>query len=211
MTGRAAPVSETGLAYEVFAPLWGILELAAVSAMRARTLRDVSLVNFVQAHRARLDGILDTVRIIGDFSADTMSVFERQGGWSEGREVTPEYLMLYSGCIERYPPDTDDPRVLGRMVRMGGDLQQALLMNALVGTATVRGPGLEEAPRLIVDVACRAGELLGGDGEQEARDAFRTWRIAFLPDALRPDAAAPPGVKEGLRAYAHALEGLIDP
>ncbi|MDT9700835.1 hypothetical protein [Streptomyces sp. P17] len=211
MTERAAPLSGTGLAYEVFAPLWGILELAAVSAAETRSLRDVSLADFVQAHRAELDGILETVRVIGDFSAATMSIFERQGGWSEGREVTAEYLMMYSGCIEGYPPDTDDPVVLGRMVRMGGDLQSAVLMNALVGAATVRGPGVEKAPRLVVDAVRGAGALLVGDGEQFARNAFRMWRIAFLPDILRPDAPAPPGVKEMLRTYAHALEALIDP
>ncbi|WAZ23390.1 hypothetical protein STRCI_004731 [Streptomyces cinnabarinus] len=210
MTERHAPISETGLAYDVFAPLWGILELAAVTASGMRPLRDVSLADFVGAHRGEVDGILETVRGIGDFSADTMSIFERQGGWNDGREVTPEYLMMYSGCIEGYPPDTDDPVVLRRMVRMGGDLQTAALMNALVGTATVRGPGLAEAPGLVLEAVRGAGALLGGDGEQVVRDAFRMWRVAHLPGVLRPDAPAPPAVKDRLRAYAHALESLID-
>lgn len=176
-----------------------------------RSLRDVSLADFVAARRGELDGILETVRVIGDFSADTMSVFERQGGWNEGREVSPEYLTMYSGCVEGYPPDTDDPAVLRRMVRMGGDLQTTALLDALVGTATVRGPGLPEAPRLVVDALRGAGALLGGDGEQLARDAFRMWRVAHLTHTLRPDAPAPPEMKEMLRAYAHALEGLLDP
>ena len=118
MRGVHKPVSVKGLAYDIFGSLWGVLELAALTA--SGSLRGVSLEGFVAARRAEVDGILESVRAVGDFSADTMSVFERQGGWHEGHEVMPEYLMMYSGCIESYPPDTGDPAVLRRMVRMGG-------------------------------------------------------------------------------------------
>ncbi|KUN26438.1 hypothetical protein AQJ23_14810 [Streptomyces antibioticus] len=211
MTERFAPVSESGLAYDVFAPLWGVLELGAVAASGEQSLGDVSLEGFVAARRGELDGILESVRVIGDFSADSMSIFERQGGWNTGREVTPEYLMMYSGCIEGYPPDTDDPVVLRRMLRMGGDLQSAVLMNALVGTAVLRGPGPEEASGLVAGVVRGARALLGGDAEQGLGDTFRMWRVAFLPNVLRPDVPAPQGEKAARRAYAHALEDLIAP
>ncbi|MCM1970721.1 MULTISPECIES: hypothetical protein [Streptomyces] len=82
-------------------------------------------------------------------------------------------------------------------------------MDALVGTATVRGPGLGEAPTLIVDAVRGGGVLLGRDGEQAVRDAFRMWRVAHLPGVLRPDSPTPPQGKEMLRAYAHALESLV--
>lgn len=104
MTEQFAPISETGLGYDVFAPLWGILELGAVTASGEQVLRDVSLAGFVAAHRDELDRLLEVVRDVGDFSAETMAIFERQGGWNDNREVTAEYLMMYSGCIEGYPP-----------------------------------------------------------------------------------------------------------
>ncbi len=199
--------SERGLAYDVFGPLWGVVELAAVAA--SGSLRDASLVDFVADRRGEVDGILESVRAVGDFSGDAMSVFERQGGWNEGREVTAEYLLMYSGCVENYPPNADDPAVLRRVVRMGGDLQLTALTDALVGTATVRGPGLAEAPALIVGAVGGAGVLLGRDGEQSVRDAFRMWRVAHLPSVLWPDSPTPAQAKKKLRAYAHALEALV--
>lgn len=126
-------------------------------------MKDACVADLVAAHRDEVDEVLEPVRRVGDFSDDTMSVFERQGGWNTGREVTPEYLMVHSGCIENYPPDTDDPIVLRRMVRMGGDQQLTALMDALTATATVRGPGLKESPTLIVRAVRGAGALLGGD------------------------------------------------
>jgi hypothetical protein len=211
MTEEYAPISETGLGYDVFAPLWGILELCAVTDSGTRTLHNVSLADFVAARRQELDHLLEVIREIGDFSPETMAIFERQGGWNDDREVTAEYLMLYSGCIEGYPPDTEDPAVLRRMVHMSNDLQLANLMHALVGAATVRGPGLGAAPGLIVAAVRMAGSLLGVDSERVASDTFRMWRVKFLPDILRPDAPSREGAKDNFRKYAHALEGLVDP
>ncbi|MFD5629510.1 hypothetical protein [Streptomyces sp. NPDC127072] len=210
MAEQYAPISETGLGYDVFAPLWGILELGAVVASGSGPLEDVSLAGFVAGHRDELDRLLAVVRDIGDFSAETMAIFEQQGGWTDGRAVTPEYLMMYSGCIEAYPPAVDDPLVLRRMVRMGSDLQLATLMHALVGAAVVRGPGLAAAPELVVGAVRAAGSLLSLDTDHSASDVFRMWRVKFLPDILRPDAPAREGAKEGLRQFAHALEARID-
>ncbi|NUP20466.1 MAG: hypothetical protein HOZ81_31165 [Streptomyces sp.] len=99
---------ERGVAYDVFGPLWAVLDLAAVADSS-------SLTSFVTAHRGELDALLATVREIGDFSAETMEIAERQGGWrGDGPyEVTPESLMLHSGCIERYPPDLAAPWCCG--------------------------------------------------------------------------------------------------
>ncbi|MET7391496.1 hypothetical protein ACFYPT_41010 [Streptomyces sp. NPDC005529] len=210
MTEEHAPISETGLGYDVFAPLWGILELGAVSDSVGGGLGDVSLGGFVAARRNDLERLLATVRDIGEFSSDTMAIFESQGGWNDGREVTAEYLMMYSGCIEQYPPDLDDPIVLRRMVRMGSDLQLVIFVDALVGTSTVRGPGPEFSVPLVVDAVRRAGDFLGLRGERVVSDTFRMWRVKYLPDILRPDSNAPDAVKGNLRAQAHALERFID-
>ncbi|WP_371669796.1 hypothetical protein OG985_20430 [Streptomyces sp. NBC_00289] len=211
MTEGYVPFSERGLGYDVFAPLWGILELGAVTVSGARSLRDVSLAAFVATRRDEVDSLLTLVRVIGDFSAETMAVFERQGGWNDGREVTAEYVTLYSGSIEGYPPDTDNPAVLRRMLRMAGDLQLATLLHALVSTATLRGPGLKTAPELIVAAMRMAGSLLGVDDERVAWDAFRLWRVRFLPEILRPESPSREDAKVNLRRYAHALEDLLDP
>jgi hypothetical protein len=206
-----APISETGLGYDVFAPLWGILELGAVTESAARVLRDVSLADFVAAHRDEVDRLLALVRTIGDFSPETMAVFESQGGWNEGHEVTAEYLTIYSGCIENYPPEVGDPAVLRRMVRMGGDLQLVAFMDALVGTATVRGPGPDTAVPLVVEAVRTAGSLLGVRSGRAVADTFRMWRVTSLPDTLRPDSSSSAEAKTQFRAYAHGLEAVIDP
>ncbi|MFF5494655.1 hypothetical protein [Streptomyces aquilus] len=204
MTG-AVEAGERGPAYDVFGPLWSVLDLGAVADSSTLTA-------FVTAHRGELDGLLAAVREIGDFSPETMRLFERQGGWGDGPgEVTPESLMLHSGCIEEYPPDVDDPLVLRRMLAMGADLQLTRLMEGLVGAAMVRGPGVARSTPLVVVVMRRAAALLSSDGERavSVSDVFRMWRVAFLPGVLRPDSPAPEEARAGLRAYAHALEGVL--
>ncbi|WP_028805093.1 hypothetical protein [Streptomyces sp. 142MFCol3.1] len=210
MTENHAPISETGLGYDVFAPLWGILELGVVAESGAQALRGLALAGFVAAHRKDIDGLLAMIRDLGDFSSETMAIFEEQGGWNDGRQVTSEYLTMYSGCIEGYPPETGDPVVLRRIVRMGSDLQLATFMDALVGTATARGPGLGVSVPLVADAVRMAGALLGFHDERVVRDTFRMWRVKFLPDVLRPDSPSGESVKADLRLYARALEELVD-
>ncbi|MCT9006941.1 hypothetical protein [Streptomyces rhizosphaerihabitans] len=206
-----APISETGLGYDVFAPLWGILELGAATESGAKALRDVSLAGFVAAHRNEIDRLLALIRDVGDFSPETMAIFESQGGWNDCREVTAEYLTMYSGYIESYPPRIDDPAVLRRMVRMGRDLQLVTFLDALVGTATVRGPGPGTAVPLVVDAVRTAGSLLGVRNDRVVADTFRMWRVTSLPNILRPDSPLSAGAKAQFRTYAHGLEHAIDP
>ncbi|MFB7652136.1 MULTISPECIES: hypothetical protein [unclassified Streptomyces] len=125
--------------------------------------------------------------------------------------MTAEYLMMYSGCVESYPPDTADPVVLEHMVQAGSDLQLATFMHALVSAAAVRGPGVEPASALIVSAVCKAGSLLSITDERTAMDVFRMWRVKFLPDILRPDASVREGFKGAVREYERALGGLIGP
>ncbi|MCW8379507.1 hypothetical protein [Streptomyces justiciae] len=191
---------ERGLAYDVFGPLWSVLDLAAVAGSS-------TLTTFVTAHRAELDGLLAVVQAIGDFSPETMRLFERQGGWGDGSgDVTAESLMLHSGCIEEYPPNVDDPLVLRRMLGMGADLQLARLMEGLVGVAVARGPGVERGTTLVVAAMRRAAALAV---PRSVSDVFRMWRVAFLPGVLRPDSPTPETARTGVRAYAHALEGVL--
>ncbi|MFD5817973.1 hypothetical protein [Streptomyces sp. NPDC127038] len=210
MEGQDAQVSETGLGYDVFAPLWGILELGAAAEAGPSALRGAALAGFVAAHREDVDRLLAMIRDLGDFSPETMAVFERQGGWTDGRAVTAEYLTMYSGCIEAYPPRTDDPAVLRRIVRTGGDLQLTGFLDALVGAATARGPAPGTAVPLVADAVRMAGSLLGVHDERLVPDTFRMWRVKYLPDVLRPDSPSGEAVKADLRRYARALEGLVE-
>ncbi|MFD5315737.1 hypothetical protein [Streptomyces sp. NPDC127098] len=204
--------SETTIARDIFGPLWGIVELGAVAASDSGPLRDVSLARFVAAHRDTLDGLLELVREIGDFQPGTMDIFE-ESGWEDRRDVatTTAYLMLWSGAIEAFPPDIDDPTVVRRMVATGSDLQLTEFMHALVGAARVRGPGLERAVGLIVEAVGRAGLLLGRTDRRVPQDTFRMWRVAHLPRLLRPDSPATDAAKVALRGYAHALEDVVTP
>lgn len=206
-----APISETSIGYDVFSPLWGILELAAVASSGMESLRQVSLAQFVSDNREELDDLLEAVRRAGSFSDETMVIFEEQGGWNAERQVTAEYLMMYSGCIESYPPDIDDPTVLWRMVQAGSDLQLATFMHALVSAAAVRGPGVEPAAALIASAVRKASSLLGIRDERASADVFRMWRVKFLPDILRPDAPVREGFRGAVRQYERALEGLVGP
>ncbi|MGV9893353.1 hypothetical protein [Streptomyces tendae] len=206
-----APVSETSIGYDVFAPLWGILELAAVTSSGMESLQHVSLAGFVADNRDELDELLEAVRRVGNFSDETLRIFEEQGGWNVERQVTAEYLMMYSGCIERYPPDTGDPEVLRHMVQTGSDLQLTLFMHALVSAAAVRGPGVEPASALIASAVRNGSSLLGIRDARASADVFRMWRVKFLPDLLRPDAPVREGFKDTVREYERALEGLVDP
>jgi hypothetical protein len=52
--------------------------------------------------------------------------------------------------------------------------------------------------------------LAGDSGRSGAADTFRAWRVAFLPGILRPDSSAPEYGRAGFRAYAHALEELLE-
>ncbi|MDN3024794.1 hypothetical protein [Streptomyces sp. S.PB5] len=205
MTGTvtAAGVSEKGPAYDVFGPVWAVLDLGAAAGAE-------SLTEFVAARREELDGLLGVVRRLGDFSPELMQIFERQGGWADGRhEVTAEFLMLHSGCIEEYPPNVDDPAVLRRMVSMGGDLQLTKLVDGLVGAGAARGVAAESGAPLVVAAVRAAAALLGVDGGPAARDAFRMWRVVYLPGVLVPDSPTPQAAKECLRAYARALEVAV--
>ncbi|MFJ3665758.1 hypothetical protein ACIPSE_04820 [Streptomyces sp. NPDC090106] len=200
-------MTERGLAYDVFGPLWSVLDLGAVAGAESPTA-------FVAAHRAELDDLLEAVREIGDFSPGTMRLFERQGGWNDrgggSAEVTPESLTLHSACVERYPPDLTDPAALRRILRTGGDLQLTRLMDGLVGAAVTRGTEADRGAALVSAAVRGAAALLGRDGGRAVADVFRMWRVASLPDALRPDAPTPEAAREGFRAYAHALADALD-
>jgi hypothetical protein len=206
-------VSETTLAREIFGPLWTIIDKGAVVAAGpegTEGLQDVSSAAFVNSRRDEISQIIDTVRALGDFQDSTMEIFE-QARW-QTRHAPDEltvHLLLWSGGIESYPPDIDDPHVVRRLVDTAADLQLVAFLNAMVGAALVRGPGTAPGAELVAPAVTSAVALLGRDAAPGGRDVFRMWRVASLPSVLRPDSGVEESVKQQWRSYERGLEPLL--
>lgn len=204
----ATSTPEHVLAREIFAPVGGIVELAAVHAADGILPTVVSVGSFAAARQQSLDELLATVRDVGGFSAETMTLFDELG-WRRDHEVNWANLALWSSAIEAYSPVIGEPPAVHRMVRMGGDLQLVELLHALVKAAILRGPSPLRAAPMIVGVLGRAAGLLGRSPSESGPDTFRTWRVAHLATILKPDSKAPAAGKDAFRAHAHALEDLL--
>ncbi|TDC65227.1 hypothetical protein [Streptomyces hainanensis] len=201
MTHPHPPVSESSLAREVFGPLGGIVALGAAAGETALPVGD-----FTAAHGPELDRLLSLVQEVGGFGDETMAIVDELG-WHQNHDATP-FLAMWSGLIEPYPFDADDPVVVRRMVTMGADLQSVAFLHALVAAATVRtdadparlAEGIAEALR----VSCA---LLGGVTSPAA--TFRAWRVARLAGILQPGPAVPEDARTRWRDYAHRLEAPL--
>ncbi|MEU9608564.1 hypothetical protein [Streptomyces sp. NPDC048057] len=201
--------SETSSARAVFGPLGGIVEIGAVVAAGAtRPLAEVSVGEFVAQHRDEINSVLEAVRDIGGYHAETMAIVDELG-WLREHEITAPSLLLWSAVIEAYSPEIERPEAVRRMVDMGADLQLSEFLHALVGAAVQRSGAAEQQVERIVRAVGSAGRLVGREPGVAARDTFRAWRVAHLPDVLPPSSPSPPEVKAGFRSYAHALGGLL--
>jgi len=210
---QATGVSETTLGYDIFTPLWGLVAVGAARTAGPTPPFDNAVADFVAGRRPELDDLVAKAVALGGFSAETAGIAERQGGWSNRGEASGQQLvldlLLYSGFVESYPPDLDDPSVLGRLVDTAADLQLVNLMNALVGVAMARAPERDDAATVVLDIVKAAGRLVGADPDRAAGDTFRSWRIMCLPPVLRPDSPSPQSARDALRRYARELERLL--
>jgi hypothetical protein len=207
MSEQNALISETTMGYDVFAPLWALVVQGSTA--------DAGLVAFMASRRPDLDQLLSVVRHIGNFSEATMMIFEEQGVWRHGRDLTTDEiamdLVMSAGFVEEYPPRLDDPAVLRRLLDLGRHLQLTNLLNALVSAAMGGGPGVEPAAPLIDEALRRAARLAGVDPGRAVEAAFRSWCVAMVPGVLRPDSVTPAPARAELRRYLHLLEGLLVP
>ncbi|WP_434594665.1 hypothetical protein [Streptomyces sp. A5-4] len=204
---QPGPIPEHMLAREIFAAVGGIVELGAVHAINGVALDQLSVGSFCMSRQDILDELLLTVRAVGEFDSASMAIFDELG-WRRDHEVGWANLALWSGAIEAYSPAIGEPPAVRRMVRMGGDLQLTNLLHALVTAAIVRGPAATRTAPLISRILSLAAELLGRPPSESRTDTFRTWRVVYLPDILKPDSKAPAAGKSAFRAHAHALEDL---
>ncbi|MEU9747978.1 hypothetical protein [Streptomyces niveus] len=204
-----AQVSETSLAREIFGPLGGIVEIGAiVDAGENTALAHVSVDEFTARNHPELSQILRTVQAIGNFHSSTMATVEELG-WHSDHEITAPSLLLWSGGIEEYSSDLDNPQSVRRMVSAGADLQLVHFTHAMVGAAVAAGQPVDASSELIVEAMRRAAGLVGAENGGAAREIYRMWRASLLPQVLMPASASPNSVKTGYRAFAHALESML--
>ncbi|QES43918.1 hypothetical protein DEJ49_25605 [Streptomyces venezuelae] len=205
-------IPEHLLARSVFGPLGGIVEIGAVATTGTWSPADASTADFAASHRRELSRLLEIVRRLGEFSRETMAVFDDLGHLRE-HSVQASSLLMWSSAYEDVSSPLDTPEAVRRMSRTGADLQLARLLQGLMEAAITRGPDVTHDVRLIAEALGIAVGLLAGALEDEdpltaQRTAFRIWRTTFLTDLLLPTSAAHPEARPLFRQYGHALEAL---
>ncbi|MFB7332536.1 hypothetical protein ACFC00_12890 [Streptomyces adustus] len=215
MTG-GAEIHPQSYARTVFAALGGVVEIGAVNHTGTWDLADVSVGDFLAPRGDEVARIMTAVRTIGRFAAPVMAVADELGYLRE-HPVTAEFLLLWSAGIAWVPEPSEDlaclkdPRAVRRMCRMGADLQLTRLLDASVTAGIAAGVAAEEGGGLAVGIVRDACDLVDDAGRSTPEGVFRMWRVANLPDILRPDAGAPEYGKAGYRAYDAELERLLAP
>jgi len=197
---KRAEIHPQSYARTVFAALGGVVEIGAVNHTGTWDLADVSVGDFLAPRGEAVARVMAAVRTIGRFDDAVMAIADELGYLRE-HPVEAPWLLLWSAGITWDPESPEDlayledPRVVRRMCRMGADLQLANLLDALTTAGIVRD-------------AC---ELVDDSGRNTPENVFRMWRVARLPDVLRPDSGAPEWGKAGYRAYDAELERSLAP
>ncbi|MFE4701649.1 hypothetical protein ACFRIC_31755 [Streptomyces sp. NPDC056738] len=215
MTG-GAEIHPQSYARTVFAALGGVVEIGAVNDTGTWDLAQASVVDFLTPRGEDIARIMAAVRTIGRFEDPVMAISDELGYLRE-HPVEAPFMLLWSAGIAWDPESADDlayladPSVVRRMCRMGADLQLVNLLDALVTAGIAAGVDAEEGGDLAAGVVRIACELVGDAGSYAPDGVFRMWRVARLPDTLRPDSGAPESGKAGYRAYDAELERLLAP
>ncbi|MEV6197330.1 hypothetical protein AB0M19_33595 [Streptomyces sp. NPDC051920] len=215
MTGGAA-IHPQSYARTVFAALGGVVEIGAVNRTGTWDPAEASVGDFLAPRGEDIARIMAAVRTIGRFDDTVMAVSDELGYLRE-HPVTPEFLLLWSAGVAWDPGSSDDlaylkdPRVVRRMCRMGADLQLARLLDALVTAGIAAGVAAMEGGILAAEIVRIACDLVEDAGRSTPEGVFRMWRVAELPDVLRPDSGAPESGKAGYRAFDAELERLLGP
>ncbi|MFF3955110.1 hypothetical protein ACFYY1_18055 [Streptomyces sp. NPDC001890] len=206
--GNIPEDARVALAREIFGPLGGIVEMGAVVDFEFPIPLDrVSVGSFVQRNCAVLDRILQVAQEVGGFSDSTMASVDELG-WHRDHEVTAPSLLLWSGGIEEFSSNLENPWSVRRMVEAGCDLQLVRLLHAFVGAAVARGQFGTALSELIIEAIRAAAGLVGMRDSGVMRDTYRMWRVAHLPTVLMPGSGCPDEVRNGYRSFAHTIERL---
>ncbi|WP_433126612.1 hypothetical protein ACQPWW_27905 [Micromonospora sp. CA-240977] len=211
MESKTVEPSEVSLAYDIFAPLWGLLQLGAAREWDGTSAFRPVFLAFVTARRDGLARLLTRIQAVGALADPTMVIFEEQGGWSDDDpEFVPDQLgaslLMYSGFVAEYPLDFADADTVRRVINAGTDLQLVNLLQGLVGAALVRGPEVRSAAPLVVESMRIVAEVIAADTGPLLAKVVSSWRIAHLPPALRPDSNMSEARRARLRALALQVE-----
>ncbi|MBF9131858.1 hypothetical protein I0C86_23245 [Plantactinospora sp. S1510] len=213
MAGWDGGPSETGMAYDIYAPLWGLLDLGALVSCDFAPPSADSFTRYVTSRRTQVDRLLDLVRALGDFHPETIGIFEKQGGWGNDSRREPEAvlaaLLLSAGFLERHPVDPGDTTTIRRLARAAIDRQLVNLLDALVGVAQVRSRDVASACADVLEALAIACSLVERNVPGTVADTVRSWRTFVLPDVLRPGSPTSDATKDRLRDILHRLERLV--
>ncbi|MEU9879438.1 hypothetical protein [Streptomyces phaeochromogenes] len=205
------PVPEESLARSVFASLGGVVEIGAVNFTGTWKLADVSVDDFLAGRRQELGRLMDGIQEVCRFGAPGMAIADELGYLRE-HEVTPEFLLLWSAGLTGVPEPLEElaePSVVRRMCRMGADLQLTQFLQDLITAAICAEVEERAAAAQIAEILDIASELVDSSGRNSPETAFRMWRVAQLPDLLRPDSSAPQWGRAAFRAYDLELEKVL--
>ncbi|MFG2347217.1 hypothetical protein [Streptomyces phaeochromogenes] len=205
------PVPEESLARSVFASLGGVVEIGAVNFTGTWKLADVSVDGFLAGRRQELGRLMDGIQEVCRFGAPGMAIADELGYLRE-HEVTPEFLLLWSAGLTGVPEPLEElaePRVVRRMCRMGADLQLTRFLQDLITAAICAEVEERAGAARIAEILGIAAELVDSSGRNSPETAFRMWRVAHLPDLLRPDSPAPQWGRAAFRAYDLELERVL--
>ncbi|MEY2242872.1 hypothetical protein [Streptomyces sp. BF23-18] len=200
----------------MFAALGGVVQIGAVNHAGTWDLGDVSVGDFLAPRGEDIARIMAAVRTIGRFDAPVMAISDELGYLCE-HPVEAPFLLLWSAGVTWVPESAEnvayleEPHVVRRMCRMGADLQLTRLLDALVTAGIAAGVEAEEGASLVAGIIRIACDLVDDGGRSTPEGVFRMWRVAELPDILRPDSGAPESGKAGYRAYDAELERLLAP
>lgn len=213
MAERQVEPSETGMAYDIYAPLWGLLDLGALVNCDFTPPSTDSFIRYVTSRRAEIDRLLDLVAALSGFHPETIGIFERQGGWRDGSRREPEAvlaaLLMSAGFVERHPVDPGDTTTIRRLTQAAIDRQLVKLLDALVGVAHVRSRDVVSACDDVIDALAIACSLVRRNALGTTADTVRSWRTFVLPDVLVPGSPTSEATKDRLRDFLHRLETLV--
>ncbi|MFC7546430.1 hypothetical protein [Plantactinospora sp. GCM10030261] len=208
-------LSETSMAYDLYAPLWALVEVGAIAANGCAAPPSGAVVDHVRSRAEQIETLLDNVRSLGSFAPETIAIFNGQGGWDNDAEFEPEAmaakLLLYSGYLAEHPLDWRDTESIRQLVAATTDRQLVSVLDALVGIAISGGMDADTAAGRVAEAFRAACVLVRREPSTELARAVRHWRAHHLPPVLRPDSPTQDETKAKLRHVLRRLEDIALP
>ncbi|MGW3404263.1 hypothetical protein [Streptomyces zhihengii] len=186
------------VAREIFGPLGGVLEIAAVRRSGCLVPVDAhSFQSFAVGIEDELAAILDQIESLSRISRCEASVFERLG-YGAPHEISLAALVMWSCGVAGMSSDDVE-----RMVVAGSDIQLSRLVQALIFSAP--SDEVSANSEMIRRILLGCLRILGRSTEGGLSLVLRIWSASTLPAYLSPTSGASAASKEKVRAYARSL------